>query len=82
METTIRRHKENGPLHDLLLEVCPPDKDGFKSITILAKALKMSSWGVHKWVKHGRVPPLRVVQLVDMAPSKATIADFSPFVYV
>lgn len=96
-EPKIKRIKDCGPLHRLLLRACPPhrrvrdkdgkwgyepDKNGTKSIAILAHTLKMSAWGVQKWCKEDRVPPRRVTQMVDNNPTEVSIADFSPFVYM
>lgn len=92
-ETTIRRHAELGPLHDLLLKACPPhkrqkdgkyvpDPNGTKSISILAQSLSLSPWAVHKWVKKGKVPPGQAARMVDNNPDEVSLADFSPFVYL
>lgn len=92
----VRKIKDCGPLHALLLRACPPhkrtrrgedliyvpDDTGTKSIAILAHTLGMSAWGVQKWCKDGRLPPRRVVQIVDNNPGEVSIADFSPFVYM
>ena len=78
---TILRHQQLGPLHDLLLTACPPDKDGTKSISVLAEKLKISAWSIHKWVQKGKIPPGRAVEVVDIAEGRVSLADFSPFVY-
>lgn len=88
---TILKIKDCGPLHALLIKACPPhsrqngqlvpDPNGVKSIAILAHSLGLSAWGVQKWVHKGKIPPERVVQIVDNNPSEVSIADFSPFVY-
>lgn len=79
---TIRRHKDGGPLHDLLLRACPPNEKGEKSITILAEKMGISAWSIHKWVKKGKIPPNRVKEIVELAPSEVSLADFTAFVYV
>lgn len=81
-EVVTLRHRNNGPLHDLLLKACPPNEDGEKSITILAEKLEISAWSIHKWVQKGKIPPLRAVEVVDISEGRVTLADFSPFVYV
>lgn len=78
---TILRHQDLGPLHDLLLKACPPDKNGIKSISVLAERLEISAWSIHKWVQKGKIPPGRAVEVVDIAEGRVTLADFSPFVY-
>lgn len=81
---TVVRHRDNGPLHDLLLKACPANEHGEKSITVLANAFDppLSAWSIHKWIQKGKIPPGRVVEVVDLAEGRVTIADFSPFVYV
>jgi hypothetical protein len=81
-EVVILRHRNNGPLHDLLLKACPANEDGEKSITILADTLGISAWSIHKWVQKGKIPPGRAVEVVDISDGRVTLADFSPFVYV
>ncbi len=81
-EVVVVRHRNNGPLHDLLLRACPANASGEKSITILANALEISAWSIHKWVQKGKIPPGRAVEVVDIAEGRVTLADFSPFVYV
>ena len=81
-EVVTLRHRNNGPLHDLLLKACPPNEAGEKSITILADALDISAWSIHKWVQKGKIPPGRAVEVVDISEGRVTLADFSPFVYV
>lgn len=78
---TIKRHRENGPLHDLLLKACPPSKKGEKSITILAKALHVSASAVHRWIKRKKIPPKRAADVVTIADGRVTLANFSPFIY-
>lgn len=81
-EVVILRHRNNGPLHDLLLRACPPNEAGEKSVTILADALGISAWSIHKWVQKGKIPPGRAVEVVDISEGRVTLADFSPFIYV
>lgn len=86
-----RKIKDCGALHSLLIRACPPhtkidgvyvpDPAGTKSIAILAHTLGLSAWGVQKWANRGKIPPTRVVQIVDNNPGEVSIADFSPFVY-
>ena len=78
----IRRHKDMGPLQDLLLAACPPDPvSGIKSIPILAEALGMSPWGVFKWIHASRIPPRQATRVVDLSESRVTLGDFSAFIY-
>jgi hypothetical protein len=78
----IRKIRDLGALHDLLLEACPPNPKGIKSTKILADHLNMSAWGVHLWIKRNRIPPKRAKQIVDLAHNpKITLERFSPFIY-
>lgn len=79
---TVRTTKDLGPLHRLLLEACPPNEDGDRSITILAKALGMSSWGIFKWIRNGRIPPRQAANVVDVSQGKVTLHQFDPFIYL
>lgn len=83
-DVVVLRHRNNGPLHDLLLKACPPNERGEKSITVLAEAYDppLSAWSIHKWIQKGKIPPKRAVETVDLAEGRVTLADFSPFIYV
>lgn len=90
----IDRHKDLGPLHDLLLKVCVPEKKTRKkSITVLAKQIDFTPWGIYLWIKKGRVPAGRAKTLVGnheryaksvggLPPKeRVTLRDFDPYVY-
>ena len=77
-----KRYKRLGPLHDLLLQACPPNDKGESSITHLAELLGMSAWGIYKWIGAGKVPPAQVVRIVDVSQGRVSIADFSPYVFL
>lgn len=81
MSTHIRSLKPLGPLHDLLLKACPPDAEGFKSIPILAVELKMTAYGVYKWIKKGKLPPDAAKKVVDRSEGRVTLEEFHEFVY-
>ncbi len=73
-----------GPLGDLLLKCCPPNKRGETSINVLSPALNVSRHSIYKWLRQGKIPPSRALQLVDLAATHradVTLAQFSPFVY-
>lgn len=77
------RYKNLGPLHDLLLEACPPDPDtGTKSIPTLARALGISNWAVYSWIQTSRIPPRRAMQVVDLSRGQVTIQRFHPFIFL
>lgn len=77
----VRKIKELGPLQDLLLRCCPPDEKGRTSISILAKAIGMSNYGVYLWIKHEYVPQKRIQQLVKLSGGKVKLNDFMPFFF-
>lgn len=74
------RHKNGGPLHDLLLRACPPIEET-KSIANLAAQIGVSAAGVHKWIRKGVIPPKRAKEIVEISAGRVTLADFDPFVY-
>ena len=76
------RYKELGPLHDLLLEACPPDAKGRKSIVGLATLLDCSHQYVYRWIENGRVPPQFVKKIVELEGSNVTREQFYPFVFI
>ena len=76
------RYKELGPLHDLLLEACPPDAKGRKSIVGLANQLNCSHQYVYRWIEKGRVPPQYVKQITELQGCTVTREQFYPFVFI
>lgn len=77
--------KDPAGLKALLIRICPPDKKGRKSIPVLAKKLKMSDYGVYKWINAGRIPPSQAPKLVKVAKSigePLTLQDLHKFVFV
>ena len=76
------RYKELGPLHDLLLEACPPDEKGRKSIVGLANRLGCSHQYVYRWIENGRIPPAYVKQIVELEGVTVTREQFYPFVFI
>ena len=72
----INRHKNLGPLHDLLLKACVPEKKTRKkSITVLAKDIGFTNWGCYLWIKKGRLPAARAKQVVDLHAKYANRVD-------
>ncbi|ASW27688.1 transcriptional repressor [Klebsiella phage YMC16/01/N133_KPN_BP] len=74
------RYGDLGPLHDLLLQACPPDAKGKRSIMLLAKRLGVSYQNVYKWIEAGRVPPKRVKQIVELANGNILQSELLKFV--
>lgn len=75
------RYKDLGPLHDLLLEACPPDDEGKKSIVGLARALDCSHQYVYKWIERNRVPQDYVRKITSLKGCEVAIERFYPFVF-
>jgi len=89
--------RDLGPLHRLLIRACPPcrwepqpdgkrkavpDDTGVKSISFLAALLGIDSFSIYKWISRGAIPPKRASDIVDLAEGRATLADFTPFIYI
>lgn len=68
-------------MHRLLLIASPPDAEGRKTISTLARKLGVSRGTVWKWIELGRIPPRRAVDVVDISEGRVTLADFARFVY-
>lgn len=81
MSNAIRRHRHLGPLHDLLLDACPPDKEGNKSIVILAKRLEISAQYIYAWIKTNRVPPKFVKPIVKLSRGRVTYEQFHRYCF-
>ena len=93
-QPVTRKLDDLGPMHALLLKACPAclkdentgkyirvDNDGFKSTAILADLIGMSTWGIHLWIKRGRIPAKRAKQIADLNPQEVSIDEFSPYIY-
>lgn len=76
-----RDHIQESELYQLLMRAAPYDRFGRKTVPELARALGMSRWGVYKWLKHERIRPERVKQIVDISEGRVTLADFERYVY-
>lgn len=72
--------KDLGPVHDLLLRACRPDRNGQVSIPILARDLEMSAWGVYKWCHGSRIPGNKVARLVEIGQGRIAMEDLIPYV--
>lgn len=81
-EVVERKYKELGPLQDLLIQACPPNERGYKSIPVLAKALDMSYYGVYKWIQSGSIPPRAAMKVVEISEGRVTLNDFTPFIFL
>lgn len=80
-QSDISRYKDLGELQDLLLKACPPDKNGKRSIPVLAKHLGVSNQYVYRWIDEESVPPKYVRKLVEISDEKVSFNDFHKFVF-
>ena len=81
MNGEISRYKDLGPLHDLLLVACPPDKQGRSSIPRLAKLLKISHQYLYRCIADEKIPPKLVPKIITLANGRVTVEQFHPFVF-
>ncbi|MGI9503712.1 MAG: hypothetical protein ACR2RE_11735 [Geminicoccaceae bacterium] len=61
-ETVISKKQDLGPLHDLFLELCPPNDHGTKSISVLAAVLEVGSQYLYWLIRADRQIPLKVAR--------------------
>lgn len=81
MTCAANSRKDLGPLHELLLKACPPDKDGKGSIrSTLAPALGVSMQYIYIWIRDKRIPPRFVKPIVEASGGHVTVEDLIPFV--
>lgn len=77
----IRRTRDLGRLHNVLLRACPPNDKGVSSIPTLARALNVSPQTVYeRWIKHNYIPQRRVDQILLLADGRVTMDELIPFV--
>lgn len=76
----IRRLSEGGPLQDLLLKICPPNKEGIKSITVLADKMGISSQAIYRWIENKRIPSSKAKVLAKLAGDRATLEEIVEYV--
>lgn len=77
----IGRYKELGPLHDLLLEACPPDAKGTRSIVVLAKLLGVTPQYIYVWIERNHVPAKFVRPLVEMSRGRVRLEQFHEYAF-
>jgi len=79
-DDTIRKLRNLGPLHDLLLTSCPPDAQGVKSIAILADALDCSAAAIYGWIQRNKIPAEKAKAIVDLGAG-VSLDQFHKYVY-
>lgn len=55
------------PLTQLMLRAVPPNEHGSKTVTHLAKLMKLTRAALYKWIDHQKLPPERVMQIVEIS---------------
>lgn len=68
-------------LQTLLLRAVPENDFGNKTLTHLAATLNISRWSITKWIRKGKIPPERAMQIVEISEGRVKIEDFHPYVY-
>lgn len=81
MSNENSRYKDLGPLQELLLNACPPDERGKRSIPVLARALKVSHQYIYRWIEDGVVPPKFVSRIVALSNGRVTLEQFHPYLF-
>ena len=51
----------------LMLKAVPPNELENKTVTHLAQLMKLSKAALYKWISAQRIPPERVVQIVEIS---------------
>lgn len=57
----------NDPLTKLMLRAVPPNEHGSRTVTHLAKLMKLTRAALYKWIDQQKLPPERVVQIVSIS---------------
>lgn len=81
MDENSSRYKDLGPLQELLLECCPDDARGKKSIPSLAKALGVTHQYIYRWISDGVVPAKFAAKCAELSGGKRTLVDFHPYLF-
>jgi len=71
---------QNG-LHVLLLRAVPENEHGNKTLMELSRIIRVSKWGIRKWINGEKIPPERAMQIVAISEGRVTQAEFDPYVY-
>ena len=80
-DPTILRHRDLGPLHDIMLRACPPDVDGIKSINILAECMNRSHNALFQAIRKGRLTPALALEIVKVSQERVSIDELHTYVY-
>lgn len=81
-----RRIAKLGPLHDLMLKACPPNKENAQSIAILADLMGYTPAGLYAIISKNQITPQAARKIVNVSvgtphEGAVTLEDFHPYVY-
>lgn len=76
----VRRLSQGDPLHDLLLEICPPNREGVKSITVLAAKMNLSSQSIYNWITKKRIPARQAKKLATLGKGRVSLEKIVKYV--
>lgn len=75
-KVVIRKKSDLGPLHDLLLDLCPPNVFGVKAIAILAPLLDVDAQYLYWLIRDNRQIPLKLARkLVAVSEGRVTLEE-------
>lgn len=81
MPTYRQPEDVSNELHQLLLKAVPENEHGNKTILHLAELMEVNRWSITKWIRKEKIPPERVLQLVEIGEGRVKREDFDRFVY-
>lgn len=81
MPTYKKPEDADNDLHVLLLRAVPVNKNGNKTLSELSRLIKVSKWGIRKWINSKKIPPERAKQIADLSEGRVKHNDFDPYVY-
>ncbi len=67
----VIRRKNLGPMQDLLLRTCWPNKDNEVSINYLARIMCLSEQTIYAWIRKGWIPAHHIDHLIKLNHSWA-----------
>lgn len=65
-------------LHQLLLDVCPPDEKGNVSVVVLAKKMDVTPQAIYNIISRNRITYRRAITILGLDPDTPySVSDFS-----
>ena len=68
-------------LQKILLRAVPDDENGHKTISNLARHLKLSRWAVQQWISKNKISPDRAKQVAALSEGRVSTEDLEKFFY-